>query len=100
MTENKKNLAKIVRKSVEEVWYDRRSFNPIEDQTTTLIEQLSTLIDNSYSQEDLKNAFEAGQALVDHEWHMEEFHTNKCTCIPPDYENFDEWFSKLKNENK
>ena len=91
MTENKKKLAEIIRKSVEEVWYDRRSFNPVEDQITILTEQLSTLIDNSYSKEDLRNAFEAGQALVNHEWHMEEFHGFNCKCVKPNYNNFDEY---------
>ena len=37
---DKEKLREIVKKSVEEVWYNRRSMNPVEDQTELLTEAL------------------------------------------------------------
>ena len=36
----KEKLREIVKKSVEDVWYNRRSFNPVADQTELLTEAL------------------------------------------------------------
>lgn len=40
MIQNKEELEKIVRKSVETIWYERRSVNPVDDQTKLLTDIL------------------------------------------------------------
>lgn len=37
---NKKELEEIVRKSVEDIWYNRRSLNPVEEQTKELTDKI------------------------------------------------------------
>lgn len=36
----KEKLQEIIKKSVEDVWYNRRSFNPVEEQTNLLTEAI------------------------------------------------------------
>ena len=48
----------------------------------------------SFSRYDMKGAWEAGQKLIDHEWHMQEFHGFSCKCKEPEYKDFDDWFDK------
>ena len=49
---------------------------------------------------DLEEAFDAGQEITNHEWHMEEFHGTKCKCEPPDYHDFKEYLKyKFMKEN-
>jgi len=54
---------------------------------------------NGYSEEDVKEAFEAGIELINREWHMQEFHGPSCKCTPLKYQTFEEWI-KLYNERK
>ena len=48
----------------------------------------------SFSLEDLKKAFEAGDELVNQDWHEQEFCIGeRCRCkgVKLKYSNFDEW---------
>lgn len=45
----------------------------------------------SFTFEDIKKAFNAGEHLVHHQWHVNEFHTSNCDCDPIEYNNFDDW---------
>ena len=57
-------------------------------------EKSQLLSSGGFSKFDMQRSFEGGQALVNHEWHTEEFHTHNCNCTPPDYINFKTWFEK------
>jgi len=43
---DKEDLRKIIKKEVEDVWYNRRSLNPVEDQTDRLTEKIWEAISN------------------------------------------------------
>ena len=47
-----------------------------------------------FSKFDMKGAWEAGQELTNHDWHMKEFHGFSCKCKAPEYNDFNEWFEK------
>lgn len=54
-------------------------------------------IKRSFSLEDLKKAFEAGDELVNQDWHEKEFCIEEgCRCggVRLKYSNFDEWVSQ------
>jgi hypothetical protein len=50
--------------------------------------------DRCFSKFDMQGAFEAGEELKEHEWHMTEFHGFSCKCTPLDYVDFKTWFEK------
>jgi hypothetical protein len=45
-----------------------------------------------------EKAFKAGEDLVDHNWHMDEFHGTSCKCAPLPYLNFASWDDLRKKE--
>lgn len=52
---------------------------------------------------DLMDAFEAGQEMVERNWHHEEFCGTSCTCaeLPPlNYNSFDDWFNEFLKKRK
>ena len=53
-----------------------------------------------YTVKDLEEAFDVGQKIINHEWHMEEFHGTSCKCKPPDYGDFKEYLKyRFMKEN-
>lgn len=50
-----------------------------------------------YTEEDLRDAFIAGQEEVNYSWHVNEFCHTGCKCKPVGYNNFDEYLA-LKKE--
>lgn len=54
-------------------------------------ELIYTVLRNNITFNDLEEAFDAGQEVTNHEWHMEEFHGTSCKCEPPNYCDFKEY---------
>jgi len=54
---------------------------------------------NGYSVEEMKAAFDAAVEMINHEWHMEEFHGESCKCVPLEYDSFERWL-KLWEESR
>lgn len=53
-----------------------------------------------YSVKDLEEAFNAGQEITNHEWHMTEFHGTSCKCKPLDYNDFNSYLKyRFMKEN-
>lgn len=46
----------------------------------------------------LEEAFNAGKAVTEHEWHMLEFHGTTCQCVPPPFTDFESWMLSLKEK--
>jgi hypothetical protein len=53
-----------------------------------------------YTKEDLEKAFNAGIAITNHDWHMQEFHGSSCQCVPLEFDNFDDWFNLKYKKDK
>jgi hypothetical protein len=51
-----------------------------------------------YTFKDLQAAFKAGEDLIGHDWHMQEFHGTRCQCTPPSYNSFEDWWKQFKFE--
>jgi len=52
-----------------------------------------------YTEEDLKNAFTAGEALVNADWHIQEFCSIDCNCFKNkiDYNSVEDWLQTYKD---